>query len=148
MTTPVADENGAFTIRPDVVIGDAVAVATVAGAASYAITGGNDANLFAIDADTGIITLAVSGAQLSQDAYELTVEATNNEGESTPITVKIYDDTIRGTHNGEGIGGTLGADTIYGYCGDDFLNGGEGADMIYGGSGADMLVGAKGNDML
>ena len=148
MTTPVADENGVFNIEPDAVIGDAVAVATVSGASRYEITGGNASRLFAIDAE-GIITLAVPKTQTDPDTHTLTVVGTDSADNSLPpITVKIYDDTIRGTHNGEGIGGTLGADTIYGYCGDDFLNGGEGADMIYGGSGADMLVGAKGNDML
>ena len=78
MTTPTADTDGGFTIAPGVVIGDPVAKATVAGAAGYTITDGNASRLFAIDVE-GIITLVVSGAQLSQDTYTLMVDSDNGQ---------------------------------------------------------------------
>ena len=148
ITTPTADTDGGFTIAPGVVIGDPVAKATVAGAAGYTITDSNASRLFAIDAE-GIITLVVSGAQLSQDTYTLTVEATDSTGNSlTPTTVKIFDETVRGTQSGETISGGKGEDIIYSYSGDDTLNGGKSDDTLYGGDGNDELRGEKGGDTL
>ena len=55
---------------------------------SYAISAGNEAGTFAIDATTGAITVAVALDYLITEAYTLTVTATSTAG-TTDVTVTI-----------------------------------------------------------
>ena len=117
----------------------------------YSITAGNGVGLFAIDADSGEITLSVPTMQTDPaTVHTLTVTATDTAGLTDTTTVTITDHAIRGTDgNDNAINSSSNTgDTIYGYGGDDNIYGLNGADSLYGGDGNDYLSGRSGADTL
>ena len=90
--------NQTFSIAEDVVNGTTVGTVTTSDAdgdsLTYSITAGNDNGIFAIDSDTGNITIA-DGSQLDFETtsqYELTVEARDSlTGKTASVTVNITD---------------------------------------------------------
>ena len=132
---------------------------------TYSIIAGNDSGLFAIDADTGIISIVTPSLQTDPGSYILTVQASDATyvaNATITITDAAYrgsmgDDHIRGTNEADVAYGSAGNDIIEGYSGDDTLYGGADDDALYGGydndtlyggTGADKLVGYHGNDTL
>ena len=115
---------------------------------TYAITAGNDAGLFIVDATNGDIKLAVPDERTDAGDHTLTITATDTAGLTDTATVTITDYAIRGTDVQDVFHGTIDGDTIYGYGGHDYLNGGDGDDTIYGGDGIDRLRGNDGDDTL
>ena len=117
----------------------------------YSITAGNGVGLFAIDADSGEITLSVPTMQTDPaTVHTLTVTATDTAGLTDTTTVTITDHAIRGTDGKENAinSSSNTGDTIYGYGGDDSIYGLNGADSLYGGDGNDYLSGGGDADML
>ena len=115
---------------------------------TYAITAGNDAGLFIVDATNGDIKLAVPDTRTDAGDHTLTITATDTAGNSDTATVTITDYAMRGTDVQDVLHGTIDGDAIYGYGGNDYLNGGDGDDTIYGGDGIDRLRGNDGDDTL
>lgn len=140
---------------------DADAVDTL----TYSIIAGNDSGLFAIDADTGVISIVAPSLQTNPGSHTLTAQVSDSVYVATAtitITDAAYrgsagDEHIRSTNEADTIYGNGGADIIEGYSGDDTLYGGADNDelyggydndTLYGGAGADKLVGHRGNDTL
>ena len=115
---------------------------------TYAITAGNDAGLFIVDATNGDIKLAAPDTKTDAGDHTFTITATDTAGNTDTATVTITDYAIRGTDVQDVFHGTIDGDTIYGYGGHDYLNGGDGDDTIYGGDGIDRLRGNDGDDTL
>ncbi len=131
----------------------------------YSIFAGNDAGLFAVDATSGVITIATPNQVTNSATISMTLQVEDSAGHFDKVTVAVYDPAMRGTDNGDVITGvstrdiiyggagtdTLNgkgnADSLYGGAGDDFLNGGDGADILSGGTGRDFLQGRRGNDV-
>ncbi len=116
--------------------------------------GGDDAQYFDIDENTGKITYAdgfIPDANNPLDAdqngeYEIEVirNGTNfNEPAVEPITIKIEDDAPGGN---DSLTGGMGNDVIDGEGGNDTIFGESGDDCIDGGFGDDVLIGDFGND--
>ena len=152
-----------FDVRDDIIniargaeIGSTVAVVSTAEDAdgvTYAITAGNDAGLFDINAD-GQITLAMPDVWTYPATHTLTVTITDGAGNTDATTVTIADYAIRGNDNDDdGLGSNVlwggdGADTIYGYGGRDSIKGYYGDDILHGGGGDDFFDGGYGDDTL
>ena len=129
---------------------------------TYSIKSGNSTGLFAIDADSGNITIAEPTALTSPATYILTVEVTDAgdadaDAHVVSTSVQITDTAYRGTNGNDVINGTAEEDfihgngrndTLYGNGGNDELHGGRGADVLYGGAGDDTLRGDGGRDTL
>jgi Ca2+-binding RTX toxin-like protein len=142
---------------------------------AYAIAGGADAALFAIDAATGaLIFKAAPDFEAPKDAggdnvYEVVVAASYGGPADTQtilVTVGNVDGvTITGTKGkdkvtasktvkgeplptGEEdvIGGRGGNDRLFGLGGNDEIKGGAGRDTVAGGAGDDLLSGGVGRD--
>ena len=151
-----AQESYSASIARGAEIGDIITniAATDAGdTLTYAITAGNDAELFIVDVTNGDIKLAVPDTRTNAGDHTLTITATDSAGNATETTVTITDYAMRGTggddESATAIRGTDGADIIYGYGGDDKISGGAGGDNIfYGGAGDDNLWSWAGNDIL
>ena len=83
----------AFTVAEDAAVG--AAVGTVAatdpedGAVSYAITAGNEAGAFAIDAGSGALTVAAALDYETADDYNLTVTASDAQGHTASADVSV-----------------------------------------------------------
>ena len=123
----------------------------------YAITAGNDAGLFIVDATNGDIKLATPETPTDATDHTLTITATDTAGNTDTATVTITDYAMRGTDGEDSMTGSDETDFIYGYGGDDILNGGagedwidgyDGDDMLYGGDDADAVWGGGGADTL
>lgn len=142
----------------------------------YAIAGGADAALFAIDAVSGGLTfLAAPDFEQPGDAdgdnvYDVSVSASDglfSDTQSLSVTIANVREgaTIYGTSSGNTITTTSspsgqprateyedmvlglgGNDTIRTAGGDDIVDGGTGNDQITGGAGADRLTGGSGAD--
>jgi VCBS repeat-containing protein len=112
---------------------------------------------FAIDTDTGVITVA-NGSLLDHDEadqHSIEVTVTDAQGLSDSATYVIDlqkdnsgDDTMNGSAGDDVIDGGPGDDSIFGGDGDDQLFGGDGNDLLEGGDGNDLLEGGDGNDFL
>ena len=131
----------------------------------YSIFAGNDAGLFAVDADSGVITIAAPSQITTPDTIAMTLLAEDSDGNSDKVTVTVQEQAIRGTDGGDNIRGSGvidiiyggggadrltgrgNADSLYGGAGDDTLNGGRGDDVLSGGMGLDVLEGRRGNDV-
>ncbi|WP_374624409.1 beta strand repeat-containing protein, partial [Devosia sp.] len=136
---------------------------------TYAIGGGADAALFAIDAGTGVLSfIAAPDYEMPADAdgnnvYEVVVSASDGALTDTQtISVTVTDvggvtingtnaaDLIDATHSPAGqplptdeadtINGNGGNDTLWGLAGDDTISGGAGSDTMRGGTGNDTYV--------
>ena len=141
-------------------------------AVAYAITGGNEAGLFAIDAG-GLITTTGPLDYEADASHQLTVTATDRGGLSGTAAILVSvadrdesnaivgtgradvlygtsgDDLIRGLGSSDTLLGRAGNDTLEGGAGSDrSLDGGEGDDLLDGGDGSDRLYGDEGNDTL
>ena len=105
---------------------------------------------FAIDANTGAITLTGALDFETATTHTFTIQVEDSAGltDTAEITINVTDSAIRGTDDDDRIGGTADADTIYGYGGDDFIYAQFGADTLYGGTGNDVLHGSGDNDTL
>jgi Ca2+-binding RTX toxin-like protein len=156
---PVSDLDGsANTIAEDVPNGTVVGITAIASdpdpadSVTYALTD-NAGGRFAIDANTGVVTVADSSMFDYETAtsHTVTVEATSTDGSTSTesFTINLEEDF---DESGDGtddiINGGGGSQTIYGGDGDDTLSGGPGQDFLYGGSGNDVLDGGVGNDKL
>ncbi len=134
---------------------------------AYAIAGGADAALFAIDAATGALSfVAAPNFEAPADAngdnvYEVVVAATDGsftDTQTLSVTVTNANEGVTITGNGSAntisttvtVAGqalaTEDADTIYGLAGNDTIQGGGGDDTIDGGGGGDSMSGGTGND--
>ncbi|MPZ38641.1 MAG: fused nuclease/metallophosphatase/5'-nucleotidase/calcium-binding protein [Rhizobiales bacterium] len=126
---------------------------------TFAITGGSDADFFAIDPETGELRFVNSpDFETREDAdtnnvYNLEVTATDELGESSTqaISVSVTDvnepgQRFNGGNGNQTIVGTTGNDDIDGGNGRDNLAGGDGNDEIDGGNDDDILAGGRGND--
>lgn len=102
-TAPTVTAGQIFTIvegsAAAAAVGTVVATDVEGDAISYAITSGNDAGLFAINAATGAITLTAAGAAAldregAVNSYSLGITATDaksNVGTQTPVTITVGD---------------------------------------------------------
>ena len=129
----------------------------------------NDAGgRFAIDANTGVVTVA-EGTLLDYETatshtIEVTATSSDDSTSTQSYTVNLTDvtegtagdDTIQGSNGvddvidglagNDNLDGRSGNDTLYGGSGNDTLDGGSGIDILIGGAGADVLDGGNGND--
>ncbi len=92
--TPVFDdESYAFSIAEDANLGAAVGSVSATddsgNPVTYAVTAGNEAGLFALDASSGAITVAGGLSGQAGTTVTLTVEATDQGGSSASVTVTI-----------------------------------------------------------
>lgn len=139
-------------------------------ALTFAIAGGADAALFAIDETSGALTFLtapnfeVPADQDGDNVYDVVVRASDAGGlfGEQEIAVTVLDltdgliitgtdrnDTITPTTSNNGLArSTASNDVLIGNGGVDTLDGGEGDDRIEGGAGADKLFGGLGNDTL
>lgn len=137
---------------------------------TFAIAGGADAALFAIDETTGALTFLTAPnfeAPADQDGdnvYDVVVRASGAGGlfGEQEIAVTVLDltdgliitgtdrnDTITPTASLYGLErSTASGDVLIGNGGADTLDGGDGDDRIEGGAGADKLFGGLGDDTL
>ena len=83
----------AFSVAEDAAVGAAVGTLTAAdpedGAVTYALTAGNDAGAFALDAATGALTVAATLDYETADDYSLTVTARDPEGATATADIAI-----------------------------------------------------------
>jgi VCBS repeat-containing protein len=130
----------------------------------YAITGGNAAGLFAINALTGVISLTPDHFLDYENApsHNLTVTVTDLHGATGTSTVTVtvtnvdpevlvatgLDETIRGGVLADIFSAMGGNDIVHGGGGDDIIDGGDGNDTLLGGTGNDILEGGLGSDYL
>lgn len=134
---------------------------------TYAISGGDDKALFAIDATTGKVTFKSAPdfenpADKDHDnAYQITVRATDSDGaiDVQYLTINVIDVdgvTIYGSSDADVINGKSSApgqplptseeDVISGSGGKDRISGLGGNDLIEGGAAKDILKGGAGRD--
>lgn len=117
----------------------------------------NAGGRFAIDAATGVVTVA-NGSLLdfeSATSHNLIARITDQGGLSRDLafTVNVTDvaegpPPINGSNGFDLIFGTNGNDVINALGGEDIVFGDSGNDNIFGGSGRDSLNGGSGNDIL
>ena len=156
-----AQDSYSATIAQGAEVGDIITNIAATDADSdtliYAITAGNDAGLFIVDATNGDIKLATPETPTDATDHTLTITATDTAGNTDTATVTITDYAMRGTDGEDSMTGSDETDFIYGYGGDDILNGGagedwidgyDGDDMLYGGDDADAIWGGGGADTL
>ena len=92
---PSFDEAGyTFEVAEDAAVGDAVGTVSATDqdeddTLSYAITAGNADGKFAIDDETGAITIAADLDHETTDRYSLTVEADDGSGGTAAVTVTV-----------------------------------------------------------
>lgn len=143
---------------------------------AYSKVGGADADLFTIDASTGVLAfISAPDFEASADAgannvYEVQVQVADGNGgsDTQTISVTVTDEAnvINGTPQADNLTGTANEDIITGFAdndvlsglagddvvnagqGDDNLDGGDGDDTLNGGQDADTLVGGAGNDTM
>lgn len=128
---------------------------------SFAISGGPDAALFAVDASDGTLTfVSEPDFEVPTDAdgdnlYEVQLSVSDGENstealiEVTVQDVAESDGTVLvGDDAPNALVGTTGDDTLFGRAGDDTLTGGLGNDVLQGEAGNDRLIGEAGNDSL
>jgi Ca2+-binding RTX toxin-like protein len=103
---------------------------------------------FAIDASTGVVTLAAPLDYETATSHSLRIYANDGQAESfSDFTVNVAD-VIEGTNGADTLTGTAGDDRIDGFAGDDTINDGSGNDTIYAGDGNDYIIGRPGNDYI
>lgn len=124
----------------------------------------NAGGRFAINASTGVVTVADGSLLNFEDAasHAIIIRANSADGSSSTqnYTIGVSDisenliltagnDTFTDTGVTElSINGGEGDDTITGTTGNDTLSGGEGNDTLHAGLGSDTLNGNEGNDSL
>jgi Ca2+-binding RTX toxin-like protein len=128
---------------------------------TFAIAGGDDAEFFAINPNTGALRFLHSpDFETREDAnadnvYKVIVSATDAHGEATTQAISVgvtnvseFGKTFNGGNGSQTFGGTTGNDTMNGGNGNDNLDGNDGNDNINGGNDNDTLVGGRGNDKM
>ncbi|MCF3933167.1 cadherin domain-containing protein [Acuticoccus sp. M5D2P5] len=138
------------------------------GISGYEIVDGNEEGIFAIDPETGAITLTETGAASPANDFErlpnhftLTVKVTDTDGNTGTTAIEIDvtdildqlaggngDDRIRGDWSMDEIRPGRGDDTVKAGNGDDFVDGGRGDDKLFGNKGDDTLLGGDGDDLV
>jgi VCBS repeat-containing protein len=96
---PIIAPAQAFSLPEDAAIGTVIGTVAVTGDAdglSFSITGGNAGNLFAIDAATGVITLAAALDRETAASHSLTIAVDDEDGGSTAdssatVTITVTD---------------------------------------------------------
>ncbi len=93
-----AESSYAFSVAEDAAVGAAVGTVSATepegGVVTYALTAGNDAGLFAIDAGTGALTVAAAVDHETTSSHSLTVQAASGGGAATTtvaVTVTVTD---------------------------------------------------------
>jgi Ca2+-binding RTX toxin-like protein len=159
---PVITSGAAFSIQENkTAVGTVVANDPDGDVLTYAIAGGDDAEFFDINPNTGALRFINSpDFETREDAngnnvYSVTVSVTDEHGVSTTqaISVGVTNVSEPGQTFNLGNGsqtrvGTTGNDTMNGGNGNDNLNGNDGNDNINGGNDHDTLVGGRGNDRM
>jgi Ca2+-binding RTX toxin-like protein len=113
----------------------------------------NDGGRFAINATTGIVTVA-NGSLLdyaTASDYAIVVKEADgsvSDQETMHVTLLPMQATITGTSGADTITGTSGNDVIVGLGGGDTINAGSGDDIVMPGSGSGALDGGPGNDTI
>ena len=83
----------AFSVAEDAAVGAAVGTLTAAdpedGAVTYALTAGNDAGAFALDAATGALTVAATLDYETADDYTLTVTASDAQDHTATADIAV-----------------------------------------------------------
>ena len=128
---------------------------------TFAIAGGDDAEFFAINPNTGALRFLHSpDFETREDAnadnvYKVVVSATDAHGEATTQAISVGvtnvsepGKTFNGGNGSQTFVGTTGNDTMNGGNGNDNLDGNDGNDNINGGNDNDTLVGGRGNDKM
>ena len=176
-TPPVAENHAPISLQDSDttgnLIGQDAAIGTAVGVTAFAVDAdandkityslsSNPDNLFAIDANTGIVTLAAKPTG-NAESYDIKVDATDTGGLSvkTVFTIGVVaveegmnligtesDDTMVGGNHNDVLSGSMGQDELTGGGGNDALQGNQGADREYGGDGNDTILGGKGADQL
>jgi type VI protein secretion system component Hcp len=128
---------------------------------TFAIAGGADQALFAIDPGGALRLIAAPDFETPQDAnrdnvYDLVVSATDSLGGVSTQTLAVgvanlaergdNGETVNGTAGNDILPGLGGPDTILGFAGNDALDGGAGDDSLDGGTGNDVMRGGLGDD--
>ena len=165
-------DTAAVSINENTLAVTTVTASDVDGPAiTFAITGGADADRFAIDPATGALRFATApdfeapGDADGDNVWQ--VEVTASDGSLSDvqlIAVTVRDvveglpglrlngtslaDTLTGTAGNDTITGLDGHDQLLGSGGEDSLSGGNGNDTLNGGLGNDTLVGGEGADSL
>ena len=89
-TAPSFTSEASFTIDENQTDVGVVSASDVdGGTVSYAITGGADANAFAIDATNGALTLKSPGDAETQASYQVIVSASDGQGGTTDQTIAV-----------------------------------------------------------
>lgn len=160
---PVITSSGGGASAAIAVAENGTAVSTVvasdadAGAAlTYAITGGSDAALFTINAQTGALAFKASpDFEAPKDAglnnvYDVLVRVSDGalaDTQALAITVSnVANESLLGTSNADRLTGAGGDDALWGGGGSDTLIGNAGNDGLDGGTGSDSMDGGGGHD--
>jgi len=104
--------------------------------------------LFAIDAATGVVTLAGALDFELAEQHDVTVVASDGimTGPAETFTIAVLNVLEPGTGGADLMKGTSAADTLDGLGGDDEIQGRGGDDVLTGGVGADVLDGGDDSD--
>ncbi|HEX5110136.1 MAG TPA: cadherin domain-containing protein, partial [Vicinamibacterales bacterium] len=128
----VAENSAAGTVVGQVEASDADAGQSL----SYAIIGGNESGAFAIDADTGAITVADASKldfeNPAESSYTLTVQVTDNgsQPKSDTATVSITVTNVVETLEGHSVDGYVAGATVFADAdGDGVLDPDEASDI-------------------
>lgn len=121
-------------------------------ALEYAISGGADAALFAIDKTSGTIQFIdapdfeTAGDADRDGIYSIDVSTSDGNGGTALQTLAITVTDV--AEAGRVINGTIRADTLAGTTGNDVVNANNGNDIIAAGDGNDTVLGGNGNDQI
>lgn len=127
----------------------------------FSITGGDDSDLFTINAHSGALRFVNSpDFETPEDhdgnnVYDVIVTATDSHGQAAQqeINVAVTDareqgKTIIGSHQSDALVGTTGDDIIVAAGKGDTVDAGDGNDNVLGGGGRDTLLGGRGDDVI
>lgn len=125
----------------------------------FEIVGGNDAGGYAIDADTGEITVIDQLAVIRTGSTELEVAVTDGAGltasTTVDVTVELPTSVIEsnkkvacGTDDADLILAGDGRNFIFAKHGDDLVLAGAGSDKVFAGDGDDEIWGQEGRDVI
>lgn len=151
---PVDADTSANTTTEGAVLGGRIGITADATVAERYVLRTNPEDLFAIDANTGVVKVArVIGAHLVGQTLTLEVDAITPEGVVKTSAFSVFVGDVPGltfaggAGNDSQVGGAL-ADLFQGGLGSDTLIGGGGNDSLYGTGGNDRLQGDAGDDLL
>jgi Ca2+-binding RTX toxin-like protein len=158
-TPVITSEGGAATVV--LTVGEDVSTITqvtatdvdAGSAPTYAIFGGADAALFAINPTTGLLTFVTppnvdtpldAGAN---NVYDVVVRASDAGGlsDTQALSITVLR-TFTGADDADILTGSTGADRLLGGLGKDTLLGLAGNDLLDGGAGNDTMTGGLGDD--